>query len=97
LLTLEGSTFQGRVASSLLHAAHLSELVIRSQEQYEKMAVQLANDPGALQRLRRKIEETRSTCPLFDTDLFRRNIKAIYVEIWERQQQGILSRETSRW
>ena len=96
LLTLEGSTFPGRVASSLLQAANLPELVTRSQEQYEILAVELANDPSVLQKLRRKVEEVRSTCSLFDTDLFRRNIEAAYIDIWERAQQGIPPRGSSR-
>ena len=42
-----------------------------------------------LQTLRAKLAQNRSTCPLFNTDLFRRHIEAAYMkmcDIWRRGQ-----------
>ena len=41
-----------------------------------------------LSAIRRKLEENRLICPLFNTDRFRRHIEAAYVRMWEQHQQG---------
>jgi predicted O-linked N-acetylglucosamine transferase (SPINDLY family) len=85
LLTQTGTTFPGRVAASLLLAAGLPELVTRSEQEFEALAVRLATDPQALGRIKSRL--TRQ-CPLFDTDLFRRRIEAAYQRMWEAWQAG---------
>ena len=83
LLTRRGTAFPGRVAASLLYAAGLPELVTESVQEYEDLAVKLATDPQGLNMLK----VTRN-CPLFDTDLFRRNIEAAYIRMWEHWLAG---------
>jgi len=85
VLTRRGTSFPGRVAASLLTAAELPELVAESQEEYENLAVLLATKKEALAALKAKL--TRD-CPLFDTDLFRRNIEAAYIRMWEMWLAG---------
>jgi protein O-GlcNAc transferase len=67
MLTLSGRKMATRVAASLLEATGLPELVTDSREAYEEMAVELAMDPEKLFQLRRRLEDSRETCPLFDT------------------------------
>jgi len=83
LLTCRGNTFAGRVGTSLLHAVGLPEMVTNSLEEYEAVARKLATDRDLLQSIRRKLEENRGTCPLFDTDRFRRHIEEAYSTMWE--------------
>ena len=85
LLTRRGTAFPGRVAASLLFAAGLPELVTESAEEYEALAVKLATDHQAFHALKGRL--TRD-CPLFDTDLFRRNLEAAYIRMWENWQAG---------
>jgi predicted O-linked N-acetylglucosamine transferase (SPINDLY family) len=47
LVTCQGETFAGRVASSLLAAAGLSELIATDLDQYQALALDLATDPRA--------------------------------------------------
>jgi len=88
LLTCTGSTFPGRVAGSLLHAVGLPELITHSLEDYGALALRLATSPGELAAVRAKLAANRATCPLFDTDRFRRHIESAYVTMWERYQRG---------
>jgi predicted O-linked N-acetylglucosamine transferase (SPINDLY family) len=85
LLTRRGTSFPGRVAASLLYAAGLPELVTESAQAYEDMAVRLATEPDAFAAIKAKL--TRN-CALFDTDLFRRNIEAAYLRMWEMWLAG---------
>jgi predicted O-linked N-acetylglucosamine transferase (SPINDLY family) len=89
VLTRRGTAFPGRVAASLLYAARLPELVAETVEDYEALAVKLATDSEMFAALKSRIT---GNCPLFDTDLFRRNLEAAYTRMWE----GWLSGERPR-
>jgi predicted O-linked N-acetylglucosamine transferase (SPINDLY family) len=88
LLTCRGNTLAGRVGTSLLHAAGLPELVTDNLEDYESLARKLATDRELLQAIRRKLQENRGTCPLFDTDRFRRHLETAYSMMWEIHLRG---------
>jgi protein O-GlcNAc transferase len=85
VLTQCGTSFPGRVATSLLYAAGLPELVTHSNQEYEDLAVQLAVNPAALNMIRGKL--TRC-CSLFDTDLSRRNLESAYMRMWKHWLAG---------
>jgi protein O-GlcNAc transferase len=89
LLTVLGSTFAGRVAASLLHAAGLPELVTHSLADYESLALKLARDPSALALVKEKLRGNRDSCRLFDTERMTRNLEAAYTIMWERHQRGL--------
>jgi protein O-GlcNAc transferase len=86
LITRRGTTFPGRVAASLLTAAGLPELVTGSAADFEALAVRLASDPEALNKVKAKLARNRAK--LFDTDLFRGNIEAAYEQMWQRWLAG---------
>jgi protein O-GlcNAc transferase len=83
LVTCCGQAFASRVASSLLHAVGLPELVTHDLAQYEQMALRLAREPALLASLRERLRTNRSTCPLFDTERFRKHIEAAYTTMWK--------------
>ena len=87
VLTCLGTTFAGRVAASLLRAIGLPELIARSLEEYEALALKLAHEPAFLAAMKAKLAQSRETCPLFDTVRFTRHIEAAYVTMWERYQR----------
>jgi len=87
VVTCAGHTFAGRVAGSLLHATGLHELVTNSLEAYERLALELATEPGRLQVIRATLERNRPTAPLFDGDRFRRHIEAAYMQMWNIRQR----------
>jgi predicted O-linked N-acetylglucosamine transferase (SPINDLY family) len=88
VLTCLGSAFAGRVASSLLNAVGVPELVTRSLDDYEALALELATTPPLLAVRREKLWRNRNAFPLFDPDRFRRHIESAYVTMWERYQRG---------
>jgi predicted O-linked N-acetylglucosamine transferase (SPINDLY family) len=88
VLTCLGKTFPGRVAASLLNAIGLNELITHSLEEYEALALELATNRKLLADIKSKLAANRDTCPLFDTDRFRRHMETAYVRMWERCQKG---------
>jgi predicted O-linked N-acetylglucosamine transferase (SPINDLY family) len=83
VVTCAGNSFVGRVGASMVEAAGLPELVTASLEDYEALALRLATDPALLTSIRRKLEDNRPTCPLFDGDRFRRHLEAAYIAMWD--------------
>jgi len=89
VVTCTGTTFPGRVATSLLGAIGLPELVTGNPDEYEELALQLASNPERLAAIRRRLEEHRLTTPLFDTKAYARSLEAAYVEIHRRYLAGL--------
>jgi predicted O-linked N-acetylglucosamine transferase (SPINDLY family) len=88
VLTCLGTTFPGRVAASLLTAVGLPELITRSLDEYEALAIALARAPARIAALKTKLAANRSTAPLFDAERYRRHIEAAYATMWARHCRG---------
>jgi len=67
VLTSPARHFAGRVASSLVQAAGLGDLVAADLAQYRATAIRLGTDRAAAQALRRRLEAARTQAPFFDT------------------------------
>jgi protein O-GlcNAc transferase len=88
VLTCTGSTFGGRVATSLLSALGLTELVADGLPNYRECALKLARNPQMLAALRARLAAHRDSFPLFNTQRFTLHIEAAYTAMWERHQRG---------
>jgi protein O-GlcNAc transferase len=88
VITCAGNAFASRMGASLLNAVGLPQLVTWNLEQYESLALTLARDRTMLASIRAQLERNRMTCPLFDTDGFRRDLESAYTTIWEQHQRG---------
>jgi predicted O-linked N-acetylglucosamine transferase (SPINDLY family) len=76
LVTYTGRSFGSRMAGALLTAAGLSELITYNLEDYQALALALANDPTRCAALRNTLEAVREHGVLFDTPQFVRNLEA---------------------
>ncbi len=84
LLTLIGKSFQARVAASLLMAIRLPELITYSQDEFESLAIELANNSEKLLHIKEKLHNNRSSTPVFNTQLLTQHIETAYTKIYER-------------
>ena len=89
LVTCMGAQFDGRVAASLLTTIGLPELITRTLDQYEALALQLARDPERLAGVRSKLAENRLSSPLFDIGRFCSAIEAAYLQMVSRTRTGL--------
>ncbi len=89
VLTLTGRTFPGRVATSLLKAINMPELVATTPDEYEAMAIDLSRRPEKLAALKIKLANNRLTTPLFNTQLYTRHFEAALIAMYERSQAGL--------
>jgi predicted O-linked N-acetylglucosamine transferase (SPINDLY family) len=84
IITLMGESFASRVAASLLYAINLPELVTTSQAEYELLAIELATNPLKLNSIKQKLTKNRLTTPLFNAQLFTKNLEVTYMQMYER-------------
>jgi len=89
LLTRSGESYISRVGASLLTAVGLPELVTRSQDEFEELAVRLAGDEDRLRQLQQRLAASRASSPLFDTPRYARHLEAAYIAMFERHRSGL--------
>jgi protein O-GlcNAc transferase len=89
LVALAGDTFASRVSASILIAAGLPELITSSLADYFSLALRLARDPGALAGLKARAQHLRASGPLFDTELFTRDLERALAAAWDRHCAGL--------
>jgi predicted O-linked N-acetylglucosamine transferase (SPINDLY family) len=89
VLTCRGETFAGRVAASLLSNIGLPQLVAATQADYERLAIELATDPGRLAALVGKLADQRLTTALFDTARFTRHLETAWLAMIARHRNRL--------
>jgi protein O-GlcNAc transferase len=89
VLTQVGETLPARVGASLLQAIGLPEMIVETEEEYEKIAIELATDPAKLEAIKDKLARNRPTMPLFNTALFTRRMEGAYEAVYRRYQEGL--------
>jgi predicted O-linked N-acetylglucosamine transferase (SPINDLY family) len=88
VLTYAGTSFASRMASSILSAVGLPELVAESREQYERLAVEIGRDSKRLAGIRARLAESRLSSPLFDSQKAAADVEFAYVRMIERHRAG---------
>ena len=84
ILTLEGDSFQSRVASSLLKTTGLNELIAKNEKEYVDKAVYIAKNKEYLNQLKNKLLNSKDNNPLFDNKSFTHNIEKAYSIVFEK-------------
>jgi predicted O-linked N-acetylglucosamine transferase (SPINDLY family) len=87
VLTCVGKSFASRVAASLINSVDLPELLTKTHEQYEKIAIDLATKPSKLKAIKEKLEINLTTSPLYDTPLYVKQIETAFMTMYERYQE----------
>jgi predicted O-linked N-acetylglucosamine transferase (SPINDLY family) len=89
VLTCMGEAFASRVGASLLRAVGLPELIAATQEEYEELAVGLADDPQRLAAIKARLAGNLHAAPLFDTALSTKHLETAYTRIYHRHHDGL--------
>lgn len=80
VVTLAGKTFASRVAGSLLEALNIPELISYTEDEYERIAIELAQNRDKLLSIRGKIMSRRLSSKLFDTKSYTSSIESAFSE-----------------
>ena len=88
LICCAGETFASRVSGSLLTALGLPELITQSLEEYEALALHLAQHPDELAELRRRLWSARLTSPLFEQKAITGHLESAFSQMWQIHCRG---------
>jgi predicted O-linked N-acetylglucosamine transferase (SPINDLY family) len=81
-VTLVGTTIAGRAGFSQLTNLGLPELIAKTPEQFQEIAIGLVKDLPRLSLLRASLRQRMRNSPLMDTQSFARDIEAAYKNMW---------------
>jgi len=89
VITRMGESFVSRVSASLLTAIGLSELITKTEKDYEELIFKIANNKSLLSELKKKLNKNRLIKPLFNTKLFANNIESAFQIMHERYRSKV--------
>jgi protein O-GlcNAc transferase len=95
VVTCTGETMVSRIAGSQLEAIGLPELVTKTLEEYEALALSLAGDAQRLAEIKRRLQANRHTQPLFDMARFTRALDDLLHAAWENRASAMTSRPSA--
>ncbi|MEO0859677.1 MAG: tetratricopeptide repeat protein [Pseudomonadota bacterium] len=88
VVTLAGRQFAARVCASLLQAVNLPELITQTEADYADLILSLIRTPDRLVSLRDRLQATRNTAPLFDTERHTSALESAYDAAHQRWRDG---------
>ena len=88
VVTKTGEGFAARVAGSLLSAIGLPELVTTNEKDYEKLILELAENPTKLAKVKETLAKNRLTQPLFNTELYTKHLENGYQQAYQNYFDG---------
>jgi predicted O-linked N-acetylglucosamine transferase (SPINDLY family) len=83
VVSLAGTAPVSRAGLSQLTNLGLPELVAQSEEDYVRIAVELAGNPPRLAELRATMRARMQASPLMDAPGYARNVEAAYQGMWK--------------
>ena len=89
VLTCIGNSFASRVAASLINSVDLPELITSTKEQYESLAIQLANNPEKFNAIKEKLKNNIFKSPLYDTPLYTQHLESAYLAMYNKHKNGL--------
>jgi predicted O-linked N-acetylglucosamine transferase (SPINDLY family) len=89
VLTCMGESFASRMCASILKAANLDELITNSHLEYELLAIDLANNPSKLMKIKNNLINNIASSPLFKTNEFIKNLELAYQIIYDRYYDSL--------
>ena len=81
VLTKIGQSVMARVSASLLTSIGLPELITYSESEYEEKALYIASKPEEILSLKSKLKKLKEKSPLFNSELFTRDLETKYIEL----------------
>jgi predicted O-linked N-acetylglucosamine transferase (SPINDLY family) len=88
VISLECKTTVGRSGKSILNNLGLPELLATTTDQYQQMAVRLANDLNQLKTLRSTLRDRMKSSRLMNAPAFAADVEQAFRNIWQQWCRG---------
>ncbi|EDX05801.1 GD17889, partial [Drosophila simulans] len=77
-----------KVAASQLATLGCPELIARTREEYQNIAIRLGTKKEYLKALRAKVWKARVESPLFDCSQYAKGLEKLFLRMWEKYENG---------
>ena len=84
IITLQGSSFQSRVSSSLLKNLDLDELICKNKEDYLNLAIELYENQEKLKFIKAKLSKQKKISRIFNNKIYTKNLEKGYLEAYDK-------------
>lgn len=81
-ITMRSKTHAGRMAASILQTVGVDELIAEDEEEFVRIAVELAGDVERIKRYRQTLRDTMKRSALCDAKSFTRGLESAYRQMW---------------
>ncbi len=88
VVTLLGTTPPGRISASMLTALGLPDWIARDEDEYVQIALDFADDPAHLARMRAEMRGRIASSPIYSVRAYTRAVENAYRDIWRRWCRG---------
>ena len=88
IITCKGEQFVARCAASFLTAIGLPELIVKTDQEYEALALELATNQSILESIAKKLEKNRRSEPLFKTETYTQNLDQAFEQAYTHYYKG---------
>jgi len=89
VITLIGKSFASRVAASLLNAVEMPELITKTEDQYESLAIELALDSEKLANIKNNLIHNLPKTALLNCQTFTNNLELAFDKMHQRSLSGL--------
>ena len=89
IVTLTGSSFPNRVASSLLISLNLTELITSTELDYENIAIKLASNSKYLNEIKKKLISNIENSSIYNTSQYAKSIESAYTQVYYRYHKNL--------
>lgn len=88
LIAQIGNSFWSRVSASIVSANNCPQLVAYNIKEAYNLAYNLANNKELLAGVKAQMRENLKTAPLYNSELFTRNLERLYEKMWQQYETG---------
>ncbi|XP_024084050.1 UDP-N-acetylglucosamine--peptide N-acetylglucosaminyltransferase 110 kDa subunit isoform X2 [Cimex lectularius] len=88
VVTLPGETLASRVAASQLATLGCHELIARTRQEYQDIAIRLGTDREYLKAMRAEVWRARTDSPLFNCKMYAEGLEKLYHLMWAKHANG---------
>ena len=78
LITKLGNSFAARVCGSLLNAFGMNELITHNEEEYERLAIELASNKKFMKEIKNKVLQNKTKSKLFNTKEYVKDLEKAF-------------------
>ena len=89
VVTRRGQSFASRVAASLLDELQLNAWVADTEQEYLRIAIELAQNPLQLADVKKCLQENLLSGSLFNPEQYAKNLETAFHHIYQRWESGL--------